>query len=135
MKESDIQNKAMLTLSRGVTRLFRNVTAMGWGGKVTIRKGNIVTIHNARPIHAGLCKGLIRYYRVDSIEITPEMVGKKVAVFTAIEFKAPGKKPTTEQAHFGEQVVAAGGLFGVAWTVGEAAEIIEKYDKSLISKG
>ena len=133
MKEADIQNKAMLALSKGATRLFRNVTAMGWGGRVTARRGSTVTIQDSHPIHAGLCRGSSDTIGWHSIEITPEMVGTKIAVFTAIEFKTARRRPTTEQVHFGEAVQAAGGLFGVAWTVEDAVKILGSY-KSLIYK-
>jgi len=126
MKEADIQNRALLALSHGPTRLFRNVTAMGWGGKVE-RCGSTITIRNARPIHAGLCRGSCDTIGWHTVTITPDMVGRKLAVFTAIEFKAARGRPTAEQAHFGEQVQAAGGLFGVAWTVEDAVKILGSY--------
>lgn len=52
-----------------------------------------------------------------SVVVTPEMVGRKVAVFTAIECKAPGWKLTPgdkrgqAQNRFGQMVIAAGGVF------------------------
>ena len=127
MKESEIQSRALLALSHGDTRLFRNVTAMGWGGRVTARRGSTVTIQDSRPIHAGLCRGSSDTIGWLSIEITPDMVGTKIAVFTAIEFKAARRRPTDDQVHFGEAVQAAGGLFGVAWTVEDAAKILGSY--------
>jgi len=133
MKEADIQNRALLALSRGTTRLFRQNTAMGWGGRVTARRGSTITIQDSRPIHAGLCRGSSDTIGWHSIEITPDMVGTKIAVFTAIEFKAARRRPTTEQVHFGEAVQAAGGLFGVAWTVEDAVKILGSY-KPLIIK-
>lgn len=135
MKESDIQNRALLALSKGTTRLFRNNTAMGWGGQVTARRGSTVTIHNSHPIHAGLCKGSSDTIGWHSITITADMVGRKLAVFTAIEFKATGRKPTADQVHFGEAVQAAGGIFGVAWSVEDAQAVLDNYCKSLITKG
>lgn len=63
-----------------------------------------------------VCKSsdLIGYY---STFVTPEMVGKRVAIFTAVECKADGWKLTTgdkraqAQNRFGQMVIAAGGLF------------------------
>ncbi len=134
MKEIEIQNRALLALSKGPTRLFRQNTAMGWAGKVISRNGNAITIANARPLHAGLCRGSADTIGWHSIEIIPEMVGTKVAVFAAIEFKSKGQRPTAEQGQFGGQVLTAGGIFGVAWSVEDAVEIMEGFDKSLISK-
>ena len=99
MKEADIQNRALLALSHGDTRLFRNVTAMGWGGRVTARRGSTVMIQDSRPIHAGLCRGSSDTIGWHTVTITPEMVGTKIAVFTAIEFKAARRRPTTEQVN------------------------------------
>ncbi len=135
MKEIEIQNRALLALSKGPTRLFRQNTAMGWAGKVLARNGSTLIIDNARPLHAGLCRGSADTIGWHTIEITPEMVGTRVAVFAAIEFKAPGKRPTAEQGQFGGQVLTAGGIYGVAWSVEDAVEIIGGFDKSLICKG
>ncbi len=45
-----------------------------------------------------------------SIEITPDMVGKRVAVFVAIETKVGRRGATAEQDNFLAQVSAAGGI-------------------------
>ena len=42
--------------------------------------------------------------------VTQEMVGKNIAVFTAIEVKQPGKKPTKEQQNFIDFVNKNGGI-------------------------
>jgi hypothetical protein len=55
-----------------------------------------------------------------SVTITPEMVGKKIAVFTALECKIPGWKPSgaaqikhyNEQLNFINAVKDAGGIAG-----------------------
>ena len=133
MKEHDIQNRALLALSRGTTRLFRQNTGMGWGGRVTARRGSTVTIQDSRPIHAGLCRGSSDTIGWHTVTITADMVGTKIAVFTAIEFKTARRRPTDDQVHFGEAVQAAGGLFGVAWTVEDAVKILGSY-KPLIYK-
>ena len=46
------------------------------------------------------------------VEITPEMVGKRVAVFVAHECKRHGERPTESQANFIAQVRRAGGIAG-----------------------
>lgn len=61
-----------------------------------------------------------------SVTVTPEMVGRKVAIFTAIECKRDGWKftPTDKreiaQNRFGMMVLAAGGLF--CFSTGELPE-------------
>ena len=135
MKESEIQSRALLALSHGDTRLFRSNTGTGWVGKLISRVGRTITLQDYRPLHAGLCRGSSDTIGWHTVTITPEMVGRKLAVFTAIEFKAARGRPTAEQAHFGEQVQAAGGIFGVAWSVGDAQAVLDNYCKSLINKG
>lgn len=49
-----------------------------------------------------------------SVTITPEMVGTKVAVFTAVEVKKLGGKPTLEQLEFNNAISVAGGIAFVA---------------------
>ncbi len=63
-----------------------------------------------------------------SVTITPEMVGKKFAIFVAIETKATdgktNKKRLEAQSNFVQQVHKAGGLAGFARTVEEAEAIL-----------
>jgi hypothetical protein len=60
-----------------------------------------------------------------SVEITPEMVGDKVAIFTALEIKADAKSSyTTNQADFINEVIAAGGRAGFACGTDDAMDII-----------
>lgn len=61
-------------------------------------------------MRAGLCEGSSDLIGWTTVEITPEMVGRKVAVFTAVEVKVPGKRPTAEQVNFLAQVRTAGGI-------------------------
>lgn len=59
-----------------------------------------------------------------SVEITPAMVGERVAVFVAIETKVPGGHVLPEQEHFIKVVVEAGGLAGIARSTEDAQDII-----------
>lgn len=102
-------------------RLFRNNTGTGWVGKTTsvTRAGNYYCeagdkiVRDARPLDAGLCKGSADLIGWMSIEITPEMVGQRIAVFTAIEAKTGRTRTSTEQANFIQQVQKAGGNAGI----------------------
>jgi hypothetical protein len=60
-----------------------------------------------------------------SITITPEMVGRQVAVFVAIEAKDKGE-PSAEQRTFLTVVHKAGGIAGVAHSVEEAQQILDR---------
>jgi hypothetical protein len=69
-----------------------------------------------RPVRFGLHPGSSDLIGWRSVVITPDMVGQRVAIFTALEVKAPGgtHKVTAEQRQFLDIVEAAGGIGGVA---------------------
>jgi len=108
----------------GVT-LFRNNTAMGWAGKV-IRsyKNGSKEIANANPLHAGLCVGSSDYIGLVTIEITPDMVGKKVAVFTALETKTDTGEERRKQELFIKAVRRAGGIAGFVRSIADAITLV-----------
>jgi len=62
-----------------------------------------------------------------SLTITPDMVGKRVAVFTAIEVKSDTGKATADQIAFLDFVTAMGGIAGVARSADEALATISNY--------
>jgi VRR-NUC domain len=64
---------------------------------------------------------------IHSLTITPEMVGKRVAVFLAIEVKSDTGKPSTDQLAFLDFITAMGGIAGVARSADEALSIISNY--------
>lgn len=134
MKEQNIQNLIRLAVSRCCkTVLFRNNTGMAWvGNKIyTARKKGIFELHpgdivirEARPFHAGLCKGSSDLIGWTVKTVTPEMVGKQIAVFTAIEVKKPSGRATTEQVTFINNVNQSGGIAGIAKSDMDAVDII-----------
>ncbi len=92
-------------------RLFRNNT------------GSLKDEHG-RLVQFGLCKGSSDLVGWTTIEITPEMIGQKIAIFTAVEVKTPTGKPTAEQVNFIERVREAGGIAGIARSPEDARNII-----------
>lgn len=102
--EKDIERILILHASQCGSTLFKNNV-----GKLRDDKGNIVSF--------GLCKGSSDLIGWTPVIITPEMVGKKLAVFTAVEVKRNkfGKyKATNDQKHFITAVKNNGGMAGVA---------------------
>lgn len=95
-------------------RMFRNNVGMGWVGKVIRLKDGSIKILHPRPLHAGLCVGASDTIGWTPIVITPEMVGKKVAVFTACEVKTGRLKTTTDQDNFLTVLRNSGGIAIVA---------------------
>jgi hypothetical protein len=133
MSEHELQQRLLLALGRGDTRLFRNNVALAWVGQsqairqpVTLRlnPGDTV-IRHARPLHAGLCPGSADLVGWRTITITPEMVGQQVAVFASIEVKAPRGRVSPEQVAWDATVRRAGGLSGIARSIDDARGILD----------
>jgi hypothetical protein len=92
-------------------RLFRINAGTGWVGKMSAGRGphGSVTLLNARPLHAGP-KGWPDLFGWTTVEITPDMVGKKIAVATGYEVKATGDL-SVEQSRFRSLLKSMGGIF------------------------
>lgn len=125
MNESNITKLIMLAVSKLSTTVFRNNTGMGWQGKVIRTTTNDILIKEPRPLHAGLCTGSSDLIGWTTREITPDMVGKKVAIFTAIEVKTGIGRTSKEQLAFMQAVRTCGGISGIARTPEEAQNLIE----------
>jgi hypothetical protein len=118
----------MLEISKAHAIVFRNNVAMAWVGQIVTRSNGMVTIDNARPLHAGLCEGSSDLIGWKSTTITSEMVGRKVAVFVAIEVKAGKGRATQAQLNFIQNVRNAGGIAGLARSPDEARNLIENHN-------
>lgn len=107
------------TLSRGITRLFRNNVG-------------VLRDRNDRPVAFGLGSegGLSLPGTSDAIgwqqlTITPEHVGQTVAVFVAIEAKDLASL-TPQQRAFLNAVHSSGGIAGCARSVDDARAILSR---------
>jgi hypothetical protein len=109
--EQRIQQEIRLAVSKGDTRVFRNNT-----GTLPDKSG--------RPVSFGLCKGSADLIGWTTRTITPEMVGQQVAIFTSIEVKAATGRVKPEQQQWLNAVQAAGGIAGVARSVGEVMDLL-----------
>lgn len=58
--------------------------------------------------------------------ITPDMVGKTVPIFMAVEVKTGKGKTTLEQENFIDHVLQRGGFAGVARCVADLKNILDK---------
>ena len=109
--EQTIQQHIRLACSIGSCRLFRNNT------------GTLRDI-NGRPVSFGLCKGSADLIGWRTVTVTPAMVGQQIAVFTSIEVKSTSGRVKPEQQQWLNAVAAAGGIAGIARSVGEAMDIL-----------
>lgn len=132
MNGTNLQKAIMLRVSKMGARIFRNNVGKSWVGKaetfrratqVHVEPGDVV-IRNARRLHSGLCKGSSDLIGWTPTEITLDMVGKTVAIFTAMEVKAGADRPTTEQKAFVSQVQSHGGIAGIVRAEEQAEDLV-----------
>jgi hypothetical protein len=147
MTEHEIQQRIRLACAGPgcSTRLWRNNVGTGWagadvqkvtpgnlgyilrslmpGGDAPLQPGDVI-IRQARPLNAGLCPGSADLIGFAPATITPAMVGMQLAVFTGVEVKRPGCRPTSQQSQWLEAVCAAGGIAGAATSVEEAKALL-----------
>lgn len=126
MNENNLGRLIMLGLTKVKTTVFRNNTGMGWQGeRINTTQGRDILLKDPRPLHAGLCTGSSDLIGWTTREITPDMVGKTVAVFTAIEVKMPNGRVTKEQLTFINRVKECGGIAGIARSPEEAKNLVQ----------
>ena len=110
MSEQELQQRIRLELGTGPVRLWRNNV-----GALRDGRGQLVSY--------GLCKGSSDLIGLRQVLIGPEHLGQTLAVFTAIEVKAPGRRLREEQRSFLMQVERMGGLAAVVHSLEEARDL------------
>ena len=125
MTEQTTKREIMLGVGREA-RLFNNPVGNGWMGKVIAEKGDVVTLARARRVAYGLHVGASDLVGWKSLLITPEHVGRTLAVFSALEVKKPGgRHPVTpDQVRFIDAVLAAGGFAGAVTNTAQARHVL-----------
>lgn len=115
MNETTILQRIRLALGRvpGL-RMFRN------------NVGGLKDEHG-RFVAFGLHQGSGDLIGWRSVEITPDMVGRRLAVFTSIEVKTPTGRLRTDQANWQAQVEDAGGIAIVARSENDALARLENF--------
>lgn len=107
-------------------RLFRCNNGVGWVGTLVWKRGGRVLLDNARPLRAGLVKGSGDLIGWVEREITPDMVGQRVAVFASLEAKEGTGRPDKDQRTWLQNVKDAGGIAGIVRSVDDAHELIDR---------
>jgi hypothetical protein len=92
-------------------RLFRINAGQAWAGTIIKRSYDNITIKNPR-VFRGAPNGWPDLAGWTEIEITPDMVGQKIAVFTAREAKVTGNL-SAHQKLFKKILLSMGGDFEV----------------------
>ncbi len=98
-------------------RLFRINAGTGWTGQpVNIQGDSFIGLKNPRPFR-GAPKGWPDLCGWEEIEITPDMVGQKIARFLFVEVKATGTL-TEHQQNFKNIIERMGGRFEIISKLG-----------------
>lgn len=80
-----------------------------------------------RMVRFGLHPGSADLIGWRTVKITPDMVGKSLAVFTSVEVKTQTGKVRPDQENWQKQVTDAGGLAVVARSPEQAVEFFAKW--------
>lgn len=117
-QETEILNRIRIEASKRGYTLFRNMVGMATAG-VVIREwhdadARYCTIRDPYPVRFGLIEGSSDLIGWKDVEITPEIIGQKVAIFTGIEVKTQKGRLSKEQKNFIDRVNNCGGIAYVA---------------------
>lgn len=142
--EASVQREVWIELARRQTApvtLFRSNSGKAWLSGLGPVKGisrltdGSLLVRAPRPMALGLAlvsgdtvPGLSDLTGWTLVTITPDMVGRVVPVFTAVETKeSGGGRRRDNQINFVRQVHLAGGIAGFASSVRQAHEIIDAW--------
>ncbi len=126
--ESVLSNDIRLALGKHArhARLFRNYVGQVIAGKIVEWNNDVCVIKGARKVEAGLAKGSGDLIGYTTITVTPDMVGKKIAVFTSGEVKLSAKAKTSlEQFNWRNHVLEAGGRAGIIISAQDALDLVK----------
>jgi hypothetical protein len=121
--ERTLLSEILLACSRGASRLFRINSGQGWTGRVLSHTPERLVLEHPRPFHAAP-KGFSDLIGWRTVTVTPDMIGKRIAVFCAVEVKTGSVRLTDEQRALLDAVRAAGGVGACVRSVDEAREAV-----------
>ena len=119
MSETQLLRDILQRSSAAGQRLFRNQV-----GKYQLMDG--------RWLSSGLCVGSADLIGWTPIVIDASMVGRTVAIFTAVETKAPRGRVSSEQARFIAAVQAQGGIGVVARAPEDVTRALEEFKRACV---
>ena len=117
-RETNIQNKCRKAASQCGATLFRNTV-----GAAKMANGSYIVY--------GLGTGTSDLIGFVPVTVTQQMVGKKIAVFAAIEVKTPNKKPNEAQERFIKFINGEGGIAGYVTSDVELLQLISNAVRAL----
>lgn len=123
MSESQLLANILLDLSRDNTRLFRFNSGSAWQGRIVERTAQRLVLSPYYAIKLG-AEGMSDIGGLVSEVVTPEMVGRTVAISSWIEAKSITGRISPQQRAFIRMILERGGRAGVARSVEEAERIL-----------
>lgn len=110
-REGDLIRDRLAGMDVDRERLFRINAGLGWAGSTVRKVGAAMLIKDARPLRAAP-EGWPDLCGWETVEVTQDMVGRRLAVFVGEEFKTSGGlRP--EQARFRDVLLRMGGVYRV----------------------
>jgi hypothetical protein len=125
--EQTIMRNIMLACARGACRLFRINSGMAWAGKVIGRSRTTITLENPRPFH-GAPNGWPDLCGWRTVEITPDMVGTRIAVLVMLEVKTASGRVLTHQQQFIDVARQAGAISAIVRDIDAAQRALVDID-------
>lgn len=126
-KENKVSKLVRLEASQHGFRLFRNNRGMFWTLDSIKEVGGKYYINNPRKIRAGLeGNGTPDFVGWKPVTITPDMVGKQLAVFTGFEVKTKKGPATKAQKKFIELLGSHGGISGITRDPDDVKKILDE---------
>jgi len=131
MKETDFMRRCMKRATELGARLWRNNVGTAWVGQaqqfrrpasVRVEAGDVL-IRQGRPFKAGHA-GMSDLIGFAPVTVTAEMVGRKLAVYAAVETKSQRGRTSDEQQQFIDLVNRFGGRAGIARTDDDLASVL-----------
>lgn len=135
MSEFDLYGPIQIAASRAGARLFRNHVGIAWQMASGAPKGWKPPAF-MRPVKIGLGTGSGDFVGWAPVTITPDMVGKTLAVFSSIEVKPADWKETPkwingDQGNWVRVVQGCGGIAGVAQSPEQAAALLARLNPNV----
>lgn len=110
-REGEVIRDRLIGLDADRERLFRINAGVGWVGRVVQRREDLLVLADPRPLRAAP-EGWPDLFGWEAVEITPEMVGLRVAVALGEEVKVTGDL-RDEQRKFKACLERMGGIYRV----------------------
>jgi hypothetical protein len=120
---AELLSAIQLAHSRHDTRLWRANAGRAWQGEPIERAPNRLVLKNPRSVQLAPA-GFPDLFGMRSVTITPEMVGRRVALFAGLEIKTGTGRTSEAQDLFLDILRSLGALHGVARSVEDATRIL-----------